>query len=86
MVRPISSDLRQRVIELYLSGLTRRDISDKTGVATGSVSNIVQDERGRIPDIDALREVSRALRKRNISWVDMREPLDWPGDSKQAGR
>jgi DNA-directed RNA polymerase specialized sigma24 family protein len=70
MVRPISSDLRQRVLELYLSALSRQEISDMTGVATGSVSNIMDDERGRTQDIDALREVSRALRKRNISWVD----------------
>lgn len=58
--RAISSDLRETVIEFYVSGLSRHEISDKTGVLTGSVTDVVEAERNNTLDINTLREASSA--------------------------
>jgi uncharacterized coiled-coil DUF342 family protein len=65
------------VIKLYLEGLPYSEISKKTGVSIGAISNIIDElKAGILPgvedladQIDALRELSIQLHKANITAV-----------------
>lgn len=54
---------KQKVVSYWLSGLTRDEIAKKLGISEGSVSSIVQQSKGNIPDVDLLRELAVGLKK-----------------------
>ena len=70
MVRPINPEDKAIVMKLWASGLSREQISSKTGISTGSISNIVKEEKRRTPDIQELRDLNILLKKANISVDD----------------
>jgi len=70
IVRRITPEQRKRVIDLWLDGDSSRTINSKTGVSTGSVSNIIKEERKKSPDIDQLRKISILIKKSNSTIID----------------
>ena len=70
MPAAISPEKRKRVIELYIRGYSYREIDEKTGVSIGSISEIINEKRKEMPDIDDLRGLSIALRESNASLLD----------------
>jgi predicted transcriptional regulator len=73
----LSIQKRLLVVRLYLEGHPYTEISKKTGVSIGAISNIVEDlKAGKLPGIedvsdqlDALRELSVGLYKAHITAV-----------------
>lgn len=69
-MKRISPQTEERIIELWFKGPSREAISRKTGVSTGTVSNIV----GRLPEcLKQLRTLSVELRKSGISLLEALE-------------
>ncbi len=56
--------IKQRVINLWLSGLPRDEIAEKVETSVGNIINIVTEVKKDIPDIDLLRELAVQIRKK----------------------
>jgi hypothetical protein len=56
--------IKEKVIKLWLSGLSRHEISKKVGTSTSNILNIVKEAKKNIPDIELLRAVAVSLRKK----------------------
>lgn len=68
----ISSEKRQRVVSMFLSGSTEREISSAVGVSTGSVHNIIKQYRaGQLSgeDSDDLAEAYTEIYNRFIERI-----------------
>ena len=65
----ISSQVEEIIIQNYLSGHSRDEIAEETGVAPGSVSNKVNEWKKRIdaPDIEELRRFAVNMKKSGIT-------------------
>ena len=70
MVRQIPNKIRRNVVKLWLDANTYREISARAGVSIGVISSIIAKERGRVPDIDELRELKVALIQANANPID----------------
>jgi hypothetical protein len=58
--------IKIRVLRDWVSGLSRSKIASSNNIGQGSVTNIIQQAKGDIPDIDLLREVAVAVRKTGL--------------------
>ena len=69
MTRLNSSSAKPLVIQAYLNGKSRDQISKETGICTGKTSNIITDwKKGiRIPNIDELREFAVTVKKSGMT-------------------
>ena len=69
MTRLNSSSAKPLVIQAYLNGKSRDQISKETGISTGKTSNIITDwKKGiRIPNIDELREFAVTVKKSGMT-------------------
>ncbi len=65
----ISSQVEELIIRNYLSGHSRDEIAEETSVATGSVSNKVNEWKKRLaaPDIEELRRFAVNMKKSGIT-------------------
>jgi transposase len=65
----ISSQVEELIIQNYLSGHSRDEIAEETGVALGSVSNKVNEWKKRLaaPDIEELRRFAVNMKKSGIT-------------------
>jgi hypothetical protein len=65
----ISSQVEEIIIQNYLSGHSRDEIAEETGVAPGSVSNKVNEWKKRLasPDIEELRRFAVNMKKSGIT-------------------
>lgn len=70
MARRITEAQRRHVIELWLDLKIYREIHDITGISLGKISNTINEERKRIPDLDELRDLKKALQKSNTNFLD----------------
>ncbi len=70
MVRPLDAETKRRVIDLWMAGHYYRDISSKLMISIGSISNIINEESTRTPDIEDLRRLKTALNTSNASIMD----------------
>ena len=68
MIFRISDEIRERVIQLWLQGQSRKDIAVCCGIGEGTVSNIVDDWKRNLgnEDADALRELGVSLKRAGI--------------------
>src|SRR6476620_4181247 len=66
MGKIIPWQIKKQVLLDWLKGLSRDNIAYKNQISGGTVSAIVKYFRSQIPDIDLLREVAIALRKKNL--------------------
>lgn len=63
MVRPISQDDKNRVINLWFQSHTYREIEVATGVSVGAISAIIREVESHTPDIHSLRKLKQELDK-----------------------
>ncbi|EMR73519.1 hypothetical protein MCGE09_00552, partial [Thaumarchaeota archaeon SCGC AB-539-E09] len=70
IVRRITPEQRKRALDLWLEGNSGRTINSKTEISTGSISNIISEERKKTPDIDQLRKISILIKKTNSALID----------------
>ena len=65
----ISSQVEELIIQNYLSGHSRDEIAEETGVSPGSVSNKINDWKKRLaaPDIEELRRFAVNMKKSGIT-------------------
>jgi len=70
MVRQIPSEVRRRVLELWLDGNTYRTIHVETDVSVGAISLIIDEERKKVPDIDELSRLRVALKQAGANLTD----------------
>jgi DNA-binding transcriptional regulator LsrR (DeoR family) len=58
-------ELYYTVIQYYINGLPRSEISAKTGISTGSVSNYIKKwvESVEIQDIEGIRDLMKQVNK-----------------------
>lgn len=62
-MRPILDSVKEQVRSLWLGGMTYRQIHAQLGLSIGVISDIIQEHRERLPDIDDLRKLHLALRE-----------------------
>jgi len=67
---PIPEATRRWIIDLWLRGLSYRDISARTGVSLGAISNIIEEEKRRAPDLENLKLLSDYLFKAKANIAD----------------
>ena len=67
----IPEHIKSAVIDAWMMGKTRDNITSEFNISTGSVSNIIERWQNRICVFDAnyLRELGKALKKAGISPV-----------------
>jgi hypothetical protein len=58
----IPKTIKINVLKKWLEGLSIDKIAEKEGIATGSVSNIIQECRQNDPEFDLMREVAVKLK------------------------
>jgi DNA-binding transcriptional MerR regulator len=72
-MRKLSREKEKRIIEDILAGLTYRETGQKEMVEISTVHRVVKDERRRTPDFDELQDTSIAMRKMNLSPLDVKK-------------
>jgi hypothetical protein len=70
LVKPIPAEKKGQVIRFWLQGYNYREINEETNVSTGSISEIVEEERKRIPNVDDIRSLNLSLKKEGTSLAD----------------
>jgi len=72
MPKKIASSLKQEAVILHLSGEIRDEISEKTGLSKGTVSNTIQEFSTKLVegDFEAVTNHARFLRKNDVKWQD----------------
>jgi soluble cytochrome b562 len=89
MGAPIPQTIKIRVLRDWVSGLPRSKIASENNIGQGSVTNIIQQAKDNIPDIDLLREVAIAVRKTGMdlscfsSAVRLKKILDRLGRTEE---
>ena len=71
----LTTQKKLNIIRLYFTGLSYDEIAVKTGISTGSITNIITDlKAGRIPEaadvveqVELLRELSTDLKHSNLT-------------------
>jgi len=65
----ISSNVENLIIQSYLQGLSRDEIAEYIGIASGSVTNKINDWKRRVdaPDIEELRQFAVIVRKSGMT-------------------
>jgi hypothetical protein len=67
----IPEDIRRRVVNLWLTGVSYQTISEKTAISEASISKIVTSARTNDPNLQTLRDLASRLKKSNVSWHDV---------------
>ena len=76
MGKRIPPQLKIKVLREWLRGISRDAIASNNQIGYGSVSNIIEAIKDKeILDIDLLREVALALKKKNLDVVDFADSL-----------
>ena len=70
MVRKLAPELRRRVFEFWLEGKNYREISNATSVSSGAITQIIDEKRKKVPELDELRDLKIALKKADVSVID----------------
>jgi len=68
--RLLKPESKARALRLWLSGLTYRAVSEKTGVSLGTMNELVNEARKKAPDIDDLRQLNVTLQKSGVALAD----------------
>ena len=58
--------IKTKVIEEWIQGISRDTISLHNGIASGTVSSIIQQAKANIADIDLMRELAKKIKKENL--------------------
>ena len=67
----LRADARKRIIELYLDGKSRRAIEAAVGASNRSISNFLEKERRRNPDLEDLRLLKRDIKSMHVPYLDV---------------
>jgi len=70
MVRKLPSEVRKKVVQLWLDGNSYSGIHHKAGPSTGASSSIISQLRKEVPEIDELRNLNIALRNAGGNLAD----------------
>src|SRR5919197_5034841 len=72
MAGRISQEIKAKVIRCWLAGMPRNEIASETGLATGSVSNLVSEWMKGLqdPQYEAVRELAVQSRRLGMSLTD----------------
>ncbi len=71
MPRIIQPDSYDMVFGLWMEGCSYRRISERTGVSTGKISQIIRFKRSRTLDLDNLRTFNLNIQNRKMSLTDL---------------
>lgn len=65
------------VLSLHYQGLSREEISQKTGISTGKISGITADEKKRLGEgnVDAIRRAGVEMHKAGESWPTLADAI-----------
>lgn len=66
----LKPEVKARALRLWVSGLTYRAVSQKTGVSLGAMNELVNEARKKTPEIDELRQLNLVLQKSNVPVTD----------------
>lgn len=70
-MEPISDADKEEAVNLYVAHLlTVKQVSERLGISTGAVSEILAERRRKKPDLDELRKLNMSLRKSGANWLD----------------
>ena len=58
-------------VSLWIAGYTYEKISDKTGMSTGAISNLINEWKKKIPGLEELHDISRTLKKRGAGLLEV---------------
>lgn len=90
MSRKIPIEIKTDVIKLWLQGISRNRISEIVEIGKGTVTEIIQNTRLTMNDIDLLRAVAESLNKEEVdiytfaSAINLKRKFDeseWPQES-----
>ncbi len=70
MGTPTPLSIKIAVIEEWLQGISRKSISERNKIGTGTVSAIIQQARNNIPDMDLMRSLALILKNNNFDVND----------------
>jgi len=84
-VRQVPESTKEEVLRLWLSGLTYRAISAKTGLSLGVISKIIDECRQKTADIEELRKLSIALKQAKASVDDSLRAARFLGSLDESG-
>jgi len=60
-MRKITDKTKHKAVNMWLQGSTYREIDRKLGISIGAMSDIVAEERKRVPDLDQLRKINEMV-------------------------
>jgi hypothetical protein len=63
---PIAKKIKEQVLSQWIQGISRDAIATNIEIGTGTVSNIMQQYKIVIPDIDLIRQTALQLKKENL--------------------
>jgi hypothetical protein len=70
MSRKIPTATKDGAFRLWLQGHAYREIHNGTGMSLGAINQMVAEARGKIPNIEELRQLNNMLRKSDASVHD----------------
>lgn len=71
----IPNSLKQTILKEWLQGYTRDEIAFRNNVSAGLVSNLLQELRNEVPDLDLMRELAVQMKKANTTLNDVAPAL-----------
>lgn len=69
-MRPLPESVKNKIFELWMDGQDYRSISSQANVSLGSITNVINETRKTLLDIDELRNLNLTLKRNNITIND----------------
>ena len=66
MSNPIPHKIKVQVLYQWIQGISRDKIAENNDIGRGTVSNIIEQFKTNVPDIDLMRQTSLQIKKENI--------------------
>jgi len=64
---PIPHKIKVQVLYQWIQGISRDKIAENNDIGRGTVSNIIEQFKTNVPDIDLMRQTSLQIKKENIA-------------------
>ncbi|MEM3832766.1 MAG: hypothetical protein QW128_04095 [Thermoprotei archaeon] len=69
-MRPLPETVKNKIFELWMNGQDYRSISGQVNVSLGSITNVINEIRQALPDINELRILNSTLKRNSITIND----------------
>ena len=67
MSNPIPRQIKVQVLYQWIQGIPRDKIADNNDIGRGTVTNIIEQFKTTVPDIDLMRETSLQIKKEGVA-------------------